>query len=132
MQKSTKEMNKTASFFQKYIFIASKSTFEFNSRHKDVQESHLKQNKQFLEQTQAIRLNGTPLPTRLIKTWKKTKVKEKLVSDNSHSQLIHNNFSMHLPCKLSGLYCSHMNTIEVSHCVTLFLKVLSGPIKACG
>ena len=47
-------MNKQPVFFQKiHSFIASKSTFEFISRYKDVQESHLKQNKQFLEQTQA-------------------------------------------------------------------------------
>ena len=59
-------------FFKKYSFIALKSTFEFISRYKDVQESHLKQNKQFLEQTQATRLNGTPLPP-ADKTWEKTK-----------------------------------------------------------
>ena len=51
-----------ASFFEKYSFIASKPTFEFISRYKDVQESHLKENKQVLEQTQATGLNGTPLP----------------------------------------------------------------------
>ena len=43
--------------------------------------------KQFLEQTQAADLNGTPLPP-ADKTWNGPKVKEKLVSDNSHAQLI--------------------------------------------
>ena len=62
MPKSTKEMNKQPVFRKIHSFIASKSTFEFISRYKDVQESHLKQNKQFLEQTQAAGLNGTPLP----------------------------------------------------------------------
>ena len=60
--KMYKRNEQTASFFKKYSFIASKSTFQFISRYKDVQESHLKQNKEFLEQTQATRLNGTPLP----------------------------------------------------------------------
>ena len=39
-----KRNEQTASFFKEYSFIASKSTFEFISRYKDVQESHLKQN----------------------------------------------------------------------------------------
>ena len=63
MRKSTKEMNKQPVFSKNTQFYCIKvNTFEFISRYKDVQESHLKQSKQFLEQTQATELNGTPLP----------------------------------------------------------------------
>ena len=62
MRKSTKEMNKESDF-EKYSFIASKSTFEFIST--DVQSFTsvtFQITKQFLEQTQTAGLNGTPLP----------------------------------------------------------------------
>ena len=104
-------------FFRKiHSFIASKSTFEFISRYKDVQESHIKQNKQFLEQTQATGLNGTPLSP-ADKTWNGPKVKEKLVSDNSYARLIRTIFPRICSCRIKWalLYLCNRHISAINH-----------------